>query len=403
MYKFPKFSGFFASIVIFASVAIISHPMDYSGQIFHLTTVHNRYDNRILLKECATLAEYGYDVYILVADNIPDEVYDGVNILGAGEKKNKVFSPGIYRDFYGLIKSFRPAVVHFHDLELVPLMLFVKLRMRGVTVVYDVHENNVTLIDHKELKASTVVTSLFRVLKPVTKLVVKGLEKAASRLFNIVIAERYYAERFPGAVPVLNYPKMRSLSSDKNAGGKRLVYTGNVTLSRGCLEMANIVNLVDDVSVHFIGKCKSETYEMIMEKAGENRSRVFVEGVDRFVPFSLIEKRYREGWLAGLALFPFSDHYFKKELTKFFEYMLAGLPVICSDFKAWRDVVEKEGCGICVDPQNEKQVGEAVSFLLENPSEAFELGRRGKRAVWERYNWHIEERKLLGLYDSIID
>ena len=62
------------------------------------------------------------------------------------------------------------------------------------------------------------------------------------------------------------------------------------------------------------------------------------------------------GWLAGLAIFPPNPHYYEKELTKFFEYMGAGLPIVCSDFPAWRTLMAETGAGICVDPQDPESI-----------------------------------------------
>ena len=42
--------------------------------------------------------------------------------------------------------------------------------------------------------------------------------------------------------------------------------------------------------------------------------------------------------------------------NKMFEYMIAGLPIICSDFSLWKEIVEKNRSGICVDPGNLDQV-----------------------------------------------
>ncbi|WP_455600344.1 hypothetical protein, partial [Cloacibacillus sp.] len=49
-------------------------------KICHMTSVHKRYDVRILQKECVSLANAGYDVTLIVADNKEDEIYRGVKI-----------------------------------------------------------------------------------------------------------------------------------------------------------------------------------------------------------------------------------------------------------------------------------------------------------------------------------
>ena len=81
--------------------------------------------------------------------------------------------------------------------------------------------------------------------------------------------------------------------------------------------------------------------------------------------------------------------------------MAAGLPVIASDFPLWRKIVEDNDCGICVDPTNIQAVRVACAKLLSNPEKGQQLGRNGRKAVLEKYNWVNEEKKLLALYETV--
>ena len=54
-------------------------------KVCHLTSAHNRYDTRIFLKECSSLAKNGYEVSLIVADNLGDESKSGVKILDVGK------------------------------------------------------------------------------------------------------------------------------------------------------------------------------------------------------------------------------------------------------------------------------------------------------------------------------
>ena len=110
----------------------------------------------------------------------------------------------------------------------------------------------------------------------------------------------------------------------------------------------------------------------------------------------------RESWTAGLALFPPGPHTRRKELTKIFEYMAYGIPVLCADFPNLREIVEGVGCGICVDPDQEGAAAEAVRYLWENPEAAREMAARGREAARTTYNWDTQAEKLLRLYDAIL-
>jgi glycosyltransferase involved in cell wall biosynthesis len=84
-----------------------------------------------------------------------------------------------------------------------------------------------------------------------------------------------------------------------------------------------------------------------------------------------------------------------------FEYMAAGIPVIASDFPLWREIVLGNQCGLCLDPMDPATIAKAIDYLLQHPNEARQMGENGRRAVLERYNWSVEEVKLLDFYNNV--
>ena len=88
--------------------------------------------------------------------------------------------------------------------------------------------------------------------------------------------------------------------------------------------------------------------------------------------------------------------------TKIFEEMMAGLPIICTNFVLWKEFVERYHCGICVDPANVDEIADAIRYLLDHPDEARQMGENGRRAVKEEFNWGVEEKKLLALYEDVL-
>jgi glycosyltransferase involved in cell wall biosynthesis len=82
--------------------------------------------------------------------------------------------------------------------------------------------------------------------------------------------------------------------------------------------------------------------------------------------------------------------------------MSAGLPIIASDFKLWREIVVDEvGCGLVVDPLDSKAIADAIRYLFDNPDKARIMGEKGREAVKRKYNWDVEFKKLLAYYKSI--
>lgn len=366
------------------------------AKIVHMTSVHSPLDPRIFSKECVALAAAGHDVVLIAAEG-SDSVRDGVRIRTARRRRGRfrriVVTAGMV---FRAALAERADVYHFHDPELIPWGLL--LRLLGKRVVYDVHEDYVSGMSEREYIPGP--------LRSVAAHAVNVTEQLAARAFHIVLAERYYKRRFPAGVTVLNYPTVAASGSERlafSSGSRRLLYTGNVAVDRGALIHAQLLARSADIEPHCLGRCRGEVARAMEAAAGAGSRRLFIDGVDAYVPFSRIRAAYDSGgWLCGMAVFPSSPHYREKELTKFFEYMLAGLPVVCSDFPVWRALVEGEGVGVCVPPDDPDRIVSALDWLSAHPEDAERMSRTGQRLVLERFNWSSEARQLTTFYDRIL-
>lgn len=378
-----------------------SNTMDIKkGKIVHLSSVHARYDNRILLKECVSLVNAGYDVTLYISDGEKDENFKGVKIINIGTKRSILqrFTRTIPKMLKTAIQK-RADVYHFHDPELIPVGLI--LRILGYKVIYDIHEDYTTAIRQKRYLnslAAKIISFAF-----------DFFERFSAHFFINIIAEKYYINRFPKSTPILNYPIFsEEVSTFPNLGKesrilKKLLYTGNITLDRGAENHAKMLRELEDIELTMIGKCDKHIAKIIEDEVGEERGRLTLIGVDVFVNPDDIDKKYKnEMWLAGIALFPKTAHYDKKELTKFFEYMKYGLPIICSDFSAWKTLVEDNNIGIAVDPNNLAEIGNAIEKLHNNPTLYNEMSENGIKLVRSTFNWVKEEQKLIRLYKTIM-
>ena len=364
-------------------------------RVLHLTTVHDPLDSRVFHRECRSLAAAGYDVELLAPGK--GRAAEGIRVGGLPRNANRLsrMSLGVGRASLRALAT--PAdLYHFHDPELIPAGLL--LRLLGKRVVYDIHEDNRTALQEREYLPSW--------LRPLFAAALGRIEEAASRCFHLVLAERYYADRFPRGEAVLNYARFPELEEGRlaarhRAEHPRLIYTGNVKTYRGAHHHARLLEHLPDAELFLVGRCDPELAADL--RTGADPSRLHIEGVGGHVPHERIVSYYlRESWTAGLALFPPGPHTRRKELTKIFEYMAYGIPVLCADFPNLREIVEGVGCGICVDPDQEGAAAEAVRYLWENPEAAREMAARGREAARTTYNWDTQAEKLLRLYDAIL-
>ena len=60
-------------------------------KICHLTSVHPRYDTRIFLKMCSSIAKWkDFEVSLVVADGNGEEVKNGITIYDVGKPNGRV-------------------------------------------------------------------------------------------------------------------------------------------------------------------------------------------------------------------------------------------------------------------------------------------------------------------------
>lgn len=376
--------------------------MESSNRVVHITTVHHPYDPRIYYKQCMSLHNAGYEV-ILIAQQ-PDEssIEDLRNKIKhipikSYKSRWKRMLFGV-NDAYKKAKKLNADIYVFHDPEL--LFVASRLKKRDNIVIYDIHEDYVTSILQKKY-----IPSLFR------QIIAKGykvIEKLLIRKMELSLAEKYYKDIYRRGTCILNYPLINNNllknQNDDRPRVNKVLYTGNVTVDRGALIHAKLPVIDPDLMVKFVGKCSRTLANNMYEVAGNKKDQIHVQGIDQFIVKDEIEKTYHsENWLAGIALFPPTEHYMKKELTKFFEYMNAGLPIVCSNFPIWKEFIEKYQCGIVVDPFNDEEIKSAIDTLRNNPQLADKMGNNGRKAVLEELNWGVQESKLLSWYEQLLE
>ncbi len=364
--------------------------------VVHITSVHPRYDTRIFYKECAALASHGYRVTLLVADGKGNEMRDGINILDVGLFQKRlqriIRSP---KRMWLEAKKLNADIYHIHDPELLPLA--VKLRRNGKTVVFDAHEDV-----PKQILAKPYLGKLMKWI--ISQIFAKYEKWAARKLDAVVGATPFISEKFQKmgvcSVDVNNYPMIEAFKQTENKQfktKKKVCYIGGLEYVRGTYEIVQAIGLTNpEMGLAIAGKFSQKDFEEKV-KSEVSWSRVTDHGwLNRVEVSELLNNS-----LAGLVTLHPVINYLDALPVKMFEYMAAGIPVIASNFPQWERIIKDEKCGLCVDPLAPNDIARAIEYLAENPSVAAEMGKNGRLAVVNKYNWGVEEKKLLKLYREL--
>ena len=82
--------------------------------------------------------------------------------------------------------------------------------------------------------------------------------------------------------------------------------------------------------------------------------------------------------------------------------MAAGMAIVSSNIPLWERTIHENGCGLCVDPTKPEEIAGALEWLRDHPAEAERMGRAGRRAAQETYNWAVQKEALFALYNKLM-
>lgn len=296
--------------------------------------------------------------------------------------------------------EFDADVYHVHDLPCLKAGYFAA-KKKNVRLVYDAHE----LYYAQEI------------LPPATRKQYFKLEKKYIRYPDAVITvnpfiARLMAERYNVKEPdvIMNCTdkpkdfrpegaakKLRSKGSIPESM-KVVLYQGWISPERNIETLVRGVKwFPEDTCLALIGYGEYEKKLRQIAEEEKTGKKVFFLGA---VPNEEILNYTAGADIGVIPYLPIDDNHLYCSPNKFFEYIIAGVPVVTADLPFFRMMNEKYGAVVTTDMASPQAFGETVKNLVSGKNRLSEVKSNCAKAAFE-LNWDREKDKLHAIYRKI--
>ena len=374
-------------------------------KVCHLASHHKMNDMRIFEKECKSLANAGFDVSLIgFGEKECTEILDGVqciqlycpikNDLELLRKRNKLSLKAAL--------ALDADIYHLHEPELLPVGR--KLKKKGKIVIFDSHEfygwqlkDNIHKI--KIIKVPDVFMKVLGTLY-------MHYEKWVCRKLDAVVqvctlnGRDYFAHRCKRSIFIRNLPNVSDYSRRSHidfSNGLKIAMIGGITKERGVTQLIQATYQAK-ASLALAGLFFPKTYEKELKDMPEYACVNYKGFLDKTGMFTVMEQSN-----IGASTLLHVGQYDKIDTfpTKVYDYMAMELPVILSNTVYAQRMNEKYRFAICVNPEDPEDLAQAIIWIQNHPEQAIEMGKNGRKAIIEEFNWEKESEKLVTFYKSL--
>lgn len=369
-------------------------------KVCHITSAHSRYDGRILERECASLANHGFQVALLVNDDKQDELWNGISIHSTKKNiSNRLARLVSLSAIYEKALEIDAKLYHLHDPEL--LLLGHKLKKAGKNVIFDSHE-----FYSEQIKSREYLPRFLRGI--IAKYYYKYETRVCKELDGVICIEptlikdgkefKQFEGRCKRVAYVGNYPRYMSVGRPSVSKEFAVCYAGGLSYERGIS--------------HLIEACYLANCKLIL--AGPFSPQKYSDELKKKKSYSCVDYRgvctreevyqiYAEAGIGAVTYLDQGQHFMSNSFaTKVYEYFQLRMPVIISNYPYAIQMNEQYHYGITVAPDDPKAIADAIIYLKEHNDEARAMGENGYKLYKEQFNWEQEERQLLKLYEIIL-
>ena len=382
-------------------------------------------DDTRLRKEVEILKKDGHNIHVLcfAYDKKKYSSVQGVNVCRIKIKKrikNILFffinRVPLYEllwknEIKKFVKKNSIDVLHVHDLYMSKSVhLAIKSLKREIPLILDLHENYPYAV-----QSYNWTKGGFRNFLSNPKAWLKKESKYLSYASKLIVLSEYFRQdllqqynfidkndivSFPNVIDLRQFELYKVDSKVEKSNKVTLMYFGGIAERRGIFET---------LTVFENGLERGLNIELLIigpiDKADKNRflheiNKLKLKDSINYIPWIDISELVTYMHISDIFLSPLikNKQHESGVANKIFQYMYGAKPIIVSDCKPQKELVESFNCGLSYSTQ--KEYLDCVTQLVENKELRAKLGTNGFKKLYEKYDSGDYEKILLRLYDN---
>jgi len=368
-------------------------------------------DSRVM-RECKSLAEKGYDVTVIAywtEDLKEDEFQDGYTIKRLRLKTKSWTNNSIVQVFKYLeflfkslltINKIKPKVCHGHDPSGLFVAYFAKV-IWNCHIIYDSHE----LWGHTS-HMENYNKILYKIGGILEKLIINKIDFVIT--VNHSIGDLLKKNTGKENVEIIrNISENNSTKNNLNRTHLKLpnskfilIYIGSLAQGRGVGQLIKCMkNVRQDIGLVIVGGEPEyhDEYNRLIEGCSLMGRVGLLPAVSPNEVISICS-------VADVGIHPIENtclNHFYCLPNKLFQYIQAGIPVLCSDFPEMRKIVNDYKVGEVFAVEDINNISNTINIFFEDMGKLMEYKNNCIKAS-ATLNWNIEKIKLLDIYSQLL-
>ena len=295
-----------------------------------------------------------------------------------------------------VLLEFKPDLIHANDPDTLRLAFAYKHKHPNTKIVYDAHEYILGAVRPSKGWNEFMSTEEQEFILNVDDVVTVSESIAAS------LNDNYKLRSFPNVI--LNLPSFSNNNLDLNiARDCNLkpydylgVYLGTVTFARGLDVIPDTLAKISNLHIALVTKSSAALDALLMKVARLNVSdRLHILP---YVPHDLITA-YIKSATFGIAPYANEINHNMSLPSKFYEYLVSGIPIVSSDLPESRKFLNVNRVGVLFQPNDPESFYQAVMTVIENHAEFLSAIEKQNLA---EFTWESQEPKLLKIYQGAL-